>query len=84
MRMATKTKRKPNPLNAKIEFAPISGIRIPPRAGPAMPAIFICKPPRLFAAGRSSAGTISAIADAAAGDPNAKPIPKRNALARIT
>ena len=49
-----------------------------------MPPIFICNPPRLFAEARSSGGTISAITDAEAGDPNAKPTPKRNALARIT
>ena len=55
-RMAAKTKRKAIPLNAKIEFAPISEIKIPPRAGPTMPLIFICSPPRLFAPGKSFAG----------------------------
>ena len=52
-------------------------------SGPMMPAMFICKPPRVLADAKCSGGTISTSTDADAGEAKANPIPNRNTLTRI-
>jgi hypothetical protein len=65
-------------MNALIEMrsgAPVHGSRRPPRAGPMIPARFICTPPSVIAEGSSSASTMSGIMAPITGAAKAIPMP---------
>src|SRR5260221_10925080 len=75
---AVSTRRKATAFRAKIIFAPTRGRSNPPTAGPMIPEIFICTPPRVAAEASSSLVTTSGITEVQAGALHAKPTPSRN------
>src|SRR5580704_14535954 len=83
-RTARITTRKQAAFTAKTEFGPINGTSKPPKAGPIIPEMFSCKPPKIVAEGSSAFETISDTLDVKTGAFRAKPIPMRNTKTRIT
>ena len=78
------TAKKQAAFAANTEFGPMNESETPPKAGPKIPDMFSCNPPRV-AAERSSLGeTISGTIEAQAGAANAKPTPIRNTAIRMT
>ena len=76
--------RKARAFREKSIAGPMIGKRRPPKAGPAIPARFIRTPPRVIADASSSFWTISGTMDAQTGALNAKPIPSKKTVVRIT
>ena len=76
--------RKQAAFAANTEFGPINGISKPPKAGPMIPEMLSCKPPKVTAEGSSAFETTSDMVDVQVGAFRAKPTPMRNTKARIT
>src|SRR5580704_13822837 len=83
-RTARITTRKQAAFTANTEFAPIIGTSKPPKAGPIIPEMFSCKPPKIVAEGSSALETTSDTIDVQTGAFRAKPTPMRNTKTRIT
>ena len=76
--------RKQAAFTAKTKFGPITGTNNPPKAGPIIPEMFSCKPPKIPAEGSSTFETTSDTLDVQAGAFKAKPTPIANTLVMIT
>src|SRR5580704_4105860 len=83
-RTARMTNRKQAAFSAKTEFGPINEISKPPKAGPIIPEMFSCKPPKMVAEGSSAFETTSDTLDVQTGAFRAKPTPTRKTKTRIT
>jgi hypothetical protein len=76
--------RKARAFKEKSIAGPMIGKRRPPKAGPRIPPRFICTPPRVMADASSSFWTISGTIDPQTGALNAKPIPSKKTVVRMT
>ena len=77
-----KTNKKPAAFRANTKGASSLERRIPAKAGPRIPDIFSCSPPRVKADGNSSSVTSCGTSDAHAGALTAKPRPSTNTPTR--
>ena len=82
--LAKITAKKQAAFTANTELAPMKGSKNPPRAGPKIPEMLSCKPPRVAAEGSSEVETISGMIEVQAGDSNAKPAAIRNTATNTT
>src|SRR6516225_8753849 len=76
-RTARITTRKQAAFAANTRLAPINGTKAPPKAGPTIPAMLSCKPPKVTAEGSSVSRTIWGTIELQAGALKAKPAPTR-------